>query len=93
MTVKHCPRLDIDVLECEHNGIVWRAPKLLGRRYELDSVLAAGGYGVIYSGRDLRLAEKPVLIKTSRYEPHLFGHPRDMALAPAVREQRERLGL
>ena len=85
------PLLKREVGEASMNGVRFRVAALLKERYKLDELLAAGGFGVIYTGRDLRLHGKKILVKTNRYPRKLFQVQRNLAAAKQVERQRLRL--
>lgn len=68
-------------------------PRILGHRYHIQSILAAGGFGVLYVARDERIFGRKVLIKANRYPANLFHYPHNIAREKAITEQRERLQL
>jgi serine/threonine protein kinase len=68
-------------------------PQLLNRRYAVQSVLAAGGFGVLFEALDTRICHRKVLIKANRYPANLFHFAQNLARERAIDEQRERLKL
>ncbi len=82
--------LGTEVLTLPYQGEAFRAPRLLGGRYEVQRVLAAGGFGVLFLARDQRVFGRPVVVKTARYAPTHFNQQRDRALVDAVVEARQR---
>ncbi|MBR5509968.1 MAG: hypothetical protein IKV59_07930 [Lachnospiraceae bacterium] len=70
------------------------APLLIGEeRYELYDILSiAGGFGIIYKARDLRLNGHEVLIKCRRYdgEPGMFSFRGDTSRREKIEKIREK---
>jgi serine/threonine protein kinase len=91
--MRYDPDLERYVLDTEADGEIHRIPARLGDkgRYEVTGVLSAGGFGVIYRGKDRRLFDKSVLIKAIRYNRRHLRVPNNRAVLRDVEEQRERL--
>ncbi|MFZ4437609.1 MAG: serine/threonine protein kinase [Syntrophales bacterium] len=83
--------LNRDICEFDYKGRLYRYPSQLLKRYELDSLLCCGGFGVLLVAKDTRIFNRKVLIKTGLLPPTLFDHPRDIALEKAVDENRKRM--
>jgi serine/threonine-protein kinase len=83
--------LGIEVSVFIHKGINYNIPSVLGERFELYDILAAGGFGAIFMARDRRIFDRKVLIKANRYDANLFQYPNDRARERTIKEQRERL--
>lgn len=64
-------RIQALALDSEQEEI--RIPSVIGQRYEVKSIFASGGFGIILEALDRHLARKPVLIKSIRYK-NLFNH-------------------
>ena len=91
------PRKEYQFLTIEINGrkVRFKAPLRVGDdRYEIDGVLSvAGGFGIIYTARDLRLDGHRVLIKSRRYdeEPGLFSYRRDNSRQSKIETLRNKM--
>ena len=66
-----------EILYLEWKGRDFKIPKLLNNRFEVESILAVGGMGVIFVAKDKRLFNKKVLIKRSLYRDSLFQNRND----------------
>lgn len=75
-------------------GQKFSAPLYVGDgRYELYDILsAAGGFGIIYKARDLRLEGHKVLVKSRRYdaEPGLFSFQGDKSREEKINKIRDK---
>jgi len=91
--MRYDPDLDRNIFEESVEGEIYRIPARIGDkgRYEVTGVLSAGGFGVIYRGRDRRLFEKNVLIKAIRYNRRHLRVPNNRAVLRDVEQQRNRL--
>ena len=59
-----------------------RVPRRIANRYEIDGVLSdQGGFGIIYTARDLGLKKRRVLVKARRYSPDFFFYRDDASRA------------
>lgn len=72
------------------------APLYVGddKRYELYDILSiAGGFGIIYKARDMRLGNHEVLVKSRRYdgEPGLFSYQKDKSREKKIEKIREKI--
>ena len=90
MKKRHDRRLDLDVVYGRVRGVSYAAPEVLADRYRIRSVLAAGGFGVVFTAVDERLHNKSVIIKAARYDDGLFAHPHDRQVERQVKLQRRR---
>jgi serine/threonine-protein kinase len=83
--------LNIKVCSITSEGIEYQIPACLGDRFEITGLLASGGFGAIFQARDLRIFNRKVLVKASRYEPHLFRFAQDLNREKKIEEQRNRI--
>ena len=91
MKKKNDPQLRRETGEAVYDGADFRTVTLLKNRFRIESILAVGGFGVIYTGKDSRLYNKKILIKANRYPRNLFKVQRNKALTPQVEKLRFRL--
>ena len=87
----HHPALRRPYLTFQHNGEHYTIPSLLAHRYKIRSILATGGFGVVYTAIDTRIFDRAVIIKANRYPAHLFQHPQNIELQRCLDDQRKRL--
>lgn len=81
----------ISLVEFRYQNGTYRSPSLIGGRFRVTGILAAGGFGMIFQATDLALFNKKVLIKTSRYPAILFRHQKDRNRQSAIEKCRFRM--
>jgi serine/threonine protein kinase len=69
-----------------------RGSRLLGGRYELTSVIARGGMGVVWQATD-RVLDRPVAVKEVTYPVHVTEHEREVLRERTLREARNAASL
>ncbi|WP_034512300.1 serine/threonine-protein kinase [Blastococcus sp. URHD0036] len=69
-----------------------RAGRLLGGRYDLTSVIARGGMGVVWEATD-RVLDRPVAVKEVTYPVHVTEHEREVLRERTLREGRNAASL
>lgn len=90
---------DREVVEFRKRDKIVRAPALIGKRYEVNDILAAGGMGAILKAYDTKLGRRPVLVKMNlliqdgESETHYF-HSRgsvNRSIPREVKKRRQRM--
>ncbi|OQY11515.1 MAG: hypothetical protein B6I30_06615 [Desulfobacteraceae bacterium 4572_187] len=80
-----------EIVEFDYKGRKYRFPAVLGGRFEPRKILCIGGFGIILVAKDKKIFDRNVLIKTGVLPPHLFLHPRNVAVEKEVAANRKRM--
>jgi len=82
-----------DVVELERDGTIWRFPEVLAGRFEVESMLATGGFGALFTARDRKVFKRRVLVKTGLLGPDVLSLPNNASIPDLVKKIRERFGM
>ncbi len=77
------------ILEINYDGKSYKIPEIIKGRYKIIDILAIGGTGIIYTGEDLQLFNKKVLIKRARYEERIFRYTKDKNREDVIKKARK----
>lgn len=90
INITYDKNLSREVVHVNIGNQTYRCPALIGKRYKITELLTAGGFGLLFVGRDKELFNKQVLIKANKYERRLFKRQRDKAVLKHVQIGRDR---
>jgi len=82
-----------EVVTMRHRGQPWRFPRQLAGRYEPESVLSRGGFGVLLTARDRRVFDRKVLIKTGYLDENELRVRNNASIPGYVAAMRKRFGI